>query len=32
MRVASNDYDDSGRLRGYVQSNKYTHTHIDIHA
>ena len=27
MRVAYNDKDDRAGLRGYVQFNKYTHTH-----
>ena len=27
MRVASNDKDDRPGLRGFVQFNKYTHTH-----
>ena len=28
MRVAYNDSDDRAGLRGYVQFNKYTQTHI----
>ena len=28
MRVAYNDSDDRAGLRGYVQFNKYTYTHI----
>ena len=27
MRVAWNDLDDRAGLHGYVQFNKYTHTH-----
>ena len=32
MRVAYNDQDDRAGLRGYVQFNKYahTHTHFDL--
>ena len=30
MRVAWNDKDDRAGLRGYVQFNKYTHTHTLI--
>ena len=29
MRVAYNDQDDRAGLRGYVQFNKYTHTHTN---
>ena len=30
MRVALNDQDDRAGLRGYVQFNKYTHTHTHL--